>query len=121
MEENNTLVFKVKQLQEELETFKNVSKSRLDQSMYNSHIYNRDDIEMLEKKLNDANNMNELLMKQVNEYKRQIEELKDKMSLSKAGSNHKIELELANYKEKCATLEKEMLIIKNDIKNDSGD
>jgi len=31
--------------------------------MYNSHIFNRDDIDMLEKKLNDANNMNELLMK----------------------------------------------------------
>ena len=31
--------------------------------MYNSQIFNRDDIDMLEKKLNDANNMNELLMK----------------------------------------------------------
>ena len=53
MEENNSLSFKMKQLQEELESRKNGTKSILD----------RDDIDMLEKKLNDANNMNELLMK----------------------------------------------------------
>jgi hypothetical protein len=32
-----------------------------------------------------------------------------------------MELDLANYKQKCATLEKDLLIIKNELKNDSAE